>query len=350
MEQKIADWYSEAGIVLTDSEKYDVRLEGIKAFIDEGIDMELFGELSDNFMGGPLKTDNMKQLIDSINEKDRTFTSRSEKEIRILSGMCLKEFYEQYEEHSIPIMMKLLATRGCAPSVREIYDTCIEQLDCLRLSCRKENSLDITGIPTVKKLADKQKITWDGTTSTLVMGEIEALAQHIVNLNRNIKKLNDMLKTKSEETDILWWLLPKWSELYDKKISDLSDCQAAIAVPLELATKTKYSVGPISIFSVMKSALEVKRSGNKHLLEEYVTEASNEILECVNRYKLGKIQKYFPVLLALQNREFEKDFWKGIIKKECGITAGDMSYTVEEMAEEVYYECELYKNIHAEEE
>lgn len=345
IEQKIADWYHDAGITLTDHELYEVRLNCIKEFVKQHNNERLWGELVKNFMGEPIVINEIRPLIDAVNENDRSFTSKSENEARVLSGMCSLKFMEEYGLYIIGIMMKLLFLSGCTPAIPEIFQICMESLDNARVSMRHKECIEKDMPLEMIKLTEEQQESWENDTAEEFINVINNLTQHVNEQNRNIKKLNIMLKIQSEESDILWWRTAKWSELNDKKLSDMNDCQAAVAIPLEVMGKVSMELGPVSVFAIMKSALEERVLDKKYSLKEYINNASAKILEYIARYKAENLQSFTPILAAFHTNKNYDEIWCGVFQKDYGIDPENAEYSIGEITERLYLECEFCRNL-----
>lgn len=349
MEQNIAKWYQGSGVYGIESEQYVKRIESVKKFTSIECEASVYCELVKCFMGMNYNIKKLSEFIQVFNETDISFSEECTKEIPLLAGMCILDYIQEGYGEELGVMMVLAYERGEHPYVKEIYELIMQMIENSRIEKRKVSEGTDIKIGTFKKISEEEKADWtEGVNYVTAM--LAEYAKHIKAINSNYNLLKEQLKKKSEDSNLLWWLIADWSELYDCSFDKLSDKQAAVVVPLEVMQYVEFLPGPIAVKKIIQKALSGKKLENEYFVKDYIEEIGIELFETwdVKDYDLSLCVGFTPILELLQYRSrFPKE---GDIQTVCklfeekyDIAFLNKKVSVLNFANQLYLEYELIK-------
>lgn len=346
MEKNISKWYLSCEIRELSQEQYLQRIEGIKEFEQSKPSISTCNELVKGFMGMEYDGESIANFISVFNEKDISFSEKSIREIPLLAGMFLL-YYMKNNREDLAVMLLLLHRRGCRPYQKEIYEQIMAVYENKCMEIRQESEVEDVKIASLKKISDEEKEDWSLGADFLQARLAEQL-RYIKGINANFGELRKQLDYKREESNLLWWMVAEWSDIYDCSFENIDDKLLALVVPFEIMSCLFQVPGPIAVKKIIKKALSGKEINKTYAVKDYISVADEKILSCCKSkdYDLSKYAGFVPVLELLQRREeypkqedlpmvykmFEKKYDSAFL---------DQVITVGEFACQLYYECEL---------
>lgn len=209
----------------------------------------------------------------------------------------------------------------------------------------------------IVSLSDEDKKDWESCSSIEIWSIVSDFQKYHANTKNSILELNRELDIQREESNVLWWLVAEWSEIYEKKISALNNLQAAIVVPLELIDCISFVPGPIAIFSVMKKALclSTEEIEEKYSLKEFIISIEDKIFPYIEKYEDILVRTFTPILNALRVRKkyygngTDVSLWIQVYESDFKVKADEKMYSVYEFARCLFLECELIQLLKGEE-
>ncbi len=346
MEKNISKWYQGCGILGLSQEQYRQRLEGIEEFAKSRPDTSVCSELAKSFMGMQYDIGKLSGFIDIFNEGDITFSEGNTREISLLAGMFLFA-YVQEGYYELSVMLLLLDKRGCKPCQRELFERIMAVYSKKSTEMRETPKLENVKLAAFKKISEGEKEDW-GTGADYVSARLAEQYRYIKALGVNFNILKEQLEYKQEESNLLWWMVAGWSDIYDCSFEALGDKQAALAVPFEVMDCVLWVPSPIATQKIIKKALSGKGLEKKYAVKDYISAADEKIFskcEYID-YDLSDCVGFVPILELLQLREqFPKqDELPAVYKlfgKKYNSTFLERKISVFDFACQLFYECEL---------
>lgn len=347
MEQNIAKWYQSCGVCLATSEQYEQRIESIKNFTSKRSEIPVYSELVKCFMGMHYDIQKLSEFISIFNEMDISFSEECKMEIPLLAGLCIFDFINNGNGEELGVMISLAYERGEQPYVKEIYELIMQILDNSRIGVREVSEGTEVKIATLKKISEEEKADWaDGVNYVTAI-----LAEHfkyMKAMNSNMNLLKEQLRKKTEESNLLWWLIANWSEFYNCSYGELSDKQSAVVVPLEVMQCVEFLPGPIAVKKIIQKALSGKNLINEYSVKDYIEATGTEVFNScdVMDYDLSLCVGFTPILELLQYRSrFSKaddiQTVYRLFEENYDVTFLDKKINVLNFANQLYLECEL---------
>lgn len=347
MEQNIAKWYRSCGVYLATPEQYEQRIEGVKNFTSKRSETPVYCELVKCFMGMNYDIKKLSEFIRVFNEVDISFSEECTQEIPLLAGLCIYNYISDGAGEELEVMIALASERGAHPYVKEIYELIMQMLENSRIETRVVSEGTDVKLSAFKKISEEEKADWEQGVNYVTT----ILAEHfkyIKAINLNTCLLNEQLKKKSEEANLLWWLIADWSEFYNCSFEKLSDKQAAVVAPLEVMQCVEYLPGPIAVKKIIQKALQGRRLENEYSVKEYIEAIGIEVLNTWDGrdYDLSLCVGFTPILELLQyrNRFPKEDDIQMVYKlfeEKYDIAFLNKKVSAIDFANQLYLECEL---------
>ena len=271
MERSISKWYQGCGILGLSQEQYRQRLEGIEEFVKNGPDTSVCGELAKSFMGMQYDIGKLSGFINIFNEGDITFSEGNTREISLLAGMFLFA-YVQEGYYELSVMLLLLDIRGCKPCQKELFERIMAVYIKRSMEIRETPKLENVKPAAFKKISEGEKEDW-GTGVDYVSARLAEQYRYIKAMNTNFNVLKEQLKNRKEESDLLWWMVAGWSDIYDCSFEAIGDKQAALAAPIEVMKYVSWVPSPIATQKIIKKALSGKDLEKKYTVKDYIYSA-----------------------------------------------------------------------------
>lgn len=288
-------------------------------------------------------------------EFDEDFSKENEKEMHILVGELIYRYCQEAEEERFPLMVLCGYNIGYKIKSEKMYKRFVHLLNEWRLNIRQiesqEEEIKISDTEKIREKMDaKQKKAEDEGTEWVadqedwngllgVLGSCEKAIRALANKNRRYKK---MLEVQREESDILWWILNEWSDIYEQSFRELKREQLTLSAPLELQKMIPYYLGPFAVKQVLYKVMSLAQDGQLGMtLRQLVSTVDEEILHEMDfdDWYCCELQ---PVMLALCCKvKAGEEGWKSLFIRECKIDPDKVEMTLEEFTYQFYLELEL---------
>lgn len=212
---------------------------------------------------------------------------------------------------------------------------------------RKTPKLENVKLTAFKKISEGEKEDW-GTGADYVSARLAEQYRYIKAINANFNTLKEQLEYKQEESDLLWWMVAGWSDIYNCSFEELGDKRAALAAPFEVMDCVSWVPSPIAAEKIIKKALSGKGLEKKYAVKDYIVAADENIfIKCVYvDYDLSDGVGFVPILKLLQLRERlpgqeELPAVYKLFGKKYDSTFLERKISVFDFACQLFYECEL---------
>ncbi len=346
MERSISKWYQGCGILGLSQEQYRQRLEGIEEFVKNGPDTSVCGELAKSFMGMQYDIGKLSGFINIFNEGDITFSEGNTREISLLAGMFLFA-YVQEGYYELSVMLLLLDIRGCKPCQKELFERIMAVYIKRSMEIRETPKLENVKPAAFKKISEGEKEDW-GTGVDYVSARLAEQYRYIKAMNTNFNVLKEQLKNRKEESDLLWWMVAGWSDIYDCSFEAIGDKQAALAAPIEVMKYVSWVPSPIATQKIIKKALSGKDLEKKYTVKDYISAADEKIFLdfWYMDYDLSDCVGFVPILELLQLRkqlpgQEELPAVYKLFGRNYDLSYLERKISVFDFACQLFYECEL---------
>ena len=353
----IKNCYKEAGL-FGNAVIYENRKKAIEKILEEAdigyfnIALGLFGNESEEIQSV------LYEVEKQICTFDPNFQSTDEKEMQVLCAILLLEHCKENDELTIPLM--ILCDEGveksiACPSLYDEFELIVDQERVKLRECDEEKvTFKNTGFSAFKKSITEEKNEaedqeFEYTTSHIdkMISIIEIQDQNINLLKKNNSSLQKKVKCEREESDILWWLINKWSDAYSKLFEKMTSIELAIAIPIELSKYSQFNILPYSADKIIKSILEKNGdSADEITLSEYMKNVNEDILDRFNLKKsvIGKVQPILGAVCCMKDCGLEEISWNGKLKNTYGADACTIRFKPLDFALHFCLELELYKS------
>lgn len=349
MEQDIARWYQSSGIFLATPEQYKQRVESIGRFTKEEFDISVYCELIKSFMGWDYDVEKLSDFVSIFNESDISFSKESRQEIPLLAGICILKDVAMRQYDELGVMISLAHERGGEPCQQEIYEQIMNAFEGDRIEARDVSACKSIKIASVKKMTDEEQSEW-AEGAKYLSNSLTEQNKYLKALNSNILSLQDQLRNKNEEAELLWWLVADWSEIYDCSLKELEDKKAAAAVPFEVMSCVKTVPGPIAVKKILQKALSGHNTASTYSVREFVETAGEELLKCWDdgECDLSLCAGFTPIMELLQGRSrFRKkedlQTVYRLFEEKYDTAFLDRKMSAIDFAWQLYLECELMR-------
>lgn len=291
-------------------------------------------------------------------EKDMDFKKDDEKELRLLCEILVYDYSEKHNMLEFALMILCGVNIGNKLSSNIIYGKFKKLVDKERLSSRNvEESKGKYPTSTINKLqkgikeiknnlAEDERFEYPSEFLDLLVDEVNILTQQNKYLYQQNTRLQQLITKQREETNILWWMMNEWSELYEKPFNKLNDKEIAIAAPIGLYNHLQDNLFPYAGNQIIHYFLEkCEKPEQEYSISEYLNEINDELLnKIIFKFKTEKIEKVQCIIKALYCMKqcgCEGEAWKGMFKKEYGKEPDKVCLTSFEFANQLKQELEL---------
>lgn len=299
--------------------------------------------------------DVLVRLEEIFCEEDEKFTKDDEKEMHILAENLIYRYSRETENKVFPLMILCGYHMGYQIKSEKMYREFEALLNGWRLSVRAIEDTDekitlpnvqkmITAVAKEQKDAENEGTEWEASADDWdeLLKALVDCREAINSLAKKCDKFEQKIDVQREESDILWWTINEWSEIYQQSFRTLSKEQLALAVPLELRKMIPYYLGPFAVSQVIYKAMSLGHGEDSSvMLPELLGASGEKVLEQMDfdGWNFSRVQ---PVMMALWcKKEYGEENWKDIFIKKCGLDPDKISKRAEEFAHQFYLELEL---------
>lgn len=290
---------------------------------------------------------------------DPNFQSTDEKEMQVLCTILLLVYCKENDELTIPLM--ILCNCGekrniVCPSLYDEFQLIVDRARVVLRECDEEKGgFKNTGFNAFKKsiVEAKNEVEdqeFEYTTSQLdkMLSIIEIQDQNITLLKKNNNILQKKVKCQREESDILWWLINKWSYVYSKPFEKMSSIELAIAIPVEIFKYSQFDILPYSAEKIIRSILEKSDDNADEItLSEYMKNINKSSLDefDIDESVIVRVQPVLGAVCCMKDCGTEENSWNGKLKNKYGNDARVIKFKPLDFAIHFCLELELYKSL-----
>ncbi len=291
-------------------------------------------------------------------EEDVDFTKENEKELRLLCEILVYDYSEKHDMLEFALMILCGFNIGKNLSSNTVYEKLKKLVDAKRISLRNDQktkgkypSSAINKLQKIIKekknnLAEDESFEYSSELLDLLVEEINILTHQNKYLYQQNADLWQLVIKQREETDILWWIMNEWSELYEKPFNKLNEKEIAIAAPMGLYEHSQDTLFPYAGNQIILYFLEkCKNPEQKYSISEYLENINEDFLnKFVFDFKTEEIEKVQCItgaLYCMKQCGCEGDAWKGMFKKDYGREPEKICLTPVAFANQFQRELEL---------
>ncbi|NRY63290.1 GTPase-associated system all-helical protein GASH [Clostridium beijerinckii] len=350
MEKNIGTWYGQANISCT-SDILDKRKNSIKAYLEEGVEWEFIKSIIKLFIKGKdNKQDKFKEsFADIFIKDDSAFSYEQDKEIQLLAGIMLNEILKGKNKYNTMIELSCICLKNYYdPASEEIFNN-IEKgfYDSLKQLRENEDNECIKSDfgKSLQSMLKENPSLPQSNINDEVAKQLESLKRNIINLVNNFEKMQKINDLKSEDSEVLWWMIGEWSYDLNKPFKDIDDNFIPILIGKEMADKVNVFPGPYSAKAVINKILSNYEDGRLYIYN-YAEKIEKDWLDrFVKEYYIEPIADFMPILKYFNkiNEIDEEDYSDDKLEKICPAIIKKVKILNKDIAYEIYLECLLSK-------
>lgn len=362
MEKLLRNCYTEAEIKGANAVVFQKRSNVIRTIVDERLlEEDEWKDLTEWVLG--IKNNEVEDILIKLEEnfckEDEYFSKESIKELRILGSVLVYQYSKEYGIFRYPLMIICGCHAGHMPVSKSLYLLFVQCVNEMRLAIRHTKEVDKIDcnlgaaklketIAEAKKKLEEEKKTFS-YSSVQFNSMVDILCQCEFVLQNHMKReeyLADELKAQKEESNMAWWLLNEWSNIYECPLSELSPEKAALTVPIELWELNEYMIGAYTIKQlIFKGMSFLKKQSNTISLDDLIESAGENIYRLINIENIP-VEQMQPILMALKcayecRSNSDDKAWKTVFEAKCQRKAEEIKLDAKEMAYQLYLELEL---------
>lgn len=362
MEKLLRNCYAEAGLKGANAVIFQKRSNVIRTIVDERL-------LEENEWEGltewvlDIKNNEVDDILIKLEEnfckEDENFSKENIKELKVLGTVLVYQYSKEYGIFRFPLMIICRCHAGYMLLSKSLYLLFVQYIDEMRLAMRHTKEVDKkdcnlgaaklkkTIVEAKKKLEEEEKIF--SYSSVQFDSIVDILCQCELVLQNQMKReqyLVDELKAQKEESNMAWWLLNEWSNIYVCPLSELSPEKAALTVPIELWELNEYVIGAYTIKQlIFKGMSFLKEHSNTISLDDLIESVGEDIYRLINIEDI-QAEQIQPILMALKcayecRNNSDDKAWRIVFEAKCQRKAEEVKLDAKEMAYQLYLELEL---------
>lgn len=364
MEPLIRNCYKEMDIKNVNSVIFSKRINAIDNILkDDTFEKDNWGILTKWLINIDTDNDEVEEILIELEKKfckeDTEFSKDNSKEMRVLTQILIYSYCEQNNEMRIPLIILCGSNIGYkleSKKISSLFDGLIRDW---RLEQRgnEQNEVSIKSLR-VKELQNKitkEKKELEDNISAFqystdkfdsMLKMLETCEKNFLDMQKREEYLLNELEIQREESDILWWTISEWSNIYCTSIKNLFNYEAAIVVPIELSKLTKFDLGPYALKQIIYKVMSLSKDEEQNItLTNIVDSIRDEIYDVIEVETL-EIDEVQPILLAIKSKyESRKspdvDAWKTVFFAKSNKTPDEIQMNVFDFAYQLYLELEL---------
>lgn len=350
MEKNIGTWYAQANIACT-SDILDKRKKSIKTYIEESVDWDFIKSIIKLFMKGKdNKQDKFNEsFADIFIKDDSAFSYEKDKEIQLLAGIMLKEILKDNDKYNTIIELSCICLKNYYdPPIDGIFNN-IEKgfynsLKQLRENEDNEYTKSNFGKSLQSMLKENPSLPQPNINDE-VAKQLESLKQNILNIFSDFQKMQKINNLKSEDSEVLWWMIGEWSYDLNKPFKEIDDNFIPILIGKEMADKVNVLPGPFAAKAVINKILSNYEDRQLYVYN-YAEKIEKDWLErFVKEYYIEAIADFMPILKYFNkiNEIDEEDNSDDKLEKICPAIIKKAKILNKDIAYAIYLECLLSK-------
>lgn len=335
MEKLLRSCYNEMNILGANTLIFEKRKKAIEDILNNNIlNKEDYASLTNWIMGIAGKPEDILITLEkSFCRYDEKFTLQEiefpdseNKEVNILCMVLLYQYCMEKEAYMIPLKILCGSAVGYRIKSKVIEKEFEKMVAELRVHMREEKPFvkmkkmnSFTDIKKKIEEAMKEEIEYDPQPEELknVLDQVELCQKNINILSKNEEIYMNNMKSKSEESNIVCWMMIGWCECYQKWYCTLTTKEAALAIPFEFDKLVEFKMYPYA-FAQMVGKMISEADGEiekEYSLNEMIMSVGKELTENERlNFEEEKINSRIqPILYALKMRK------KSETKEDCKV-------------------------------
>lgn len=350
MEKNIGTWYGQANIFCT-SDILDKRKKSIKTCIEEEVSWDFIKNIIKLFMKGKEnKQDKFKEsFADIFIKDDSAFSYEQDKELQLLAGIMLNEILKEDNKYNTIIELSCICLKNYyEPPIEGIFNN-IERYFYESLKQLRENEDNKYAKSNFRKslqaMFKENTGLVTGNLNEEVAEQLESLKKNIINIFSNFEKMQKINNLKSEDSEVLWWIIGEWSYDLDKPFKEIEENFIPVLIGKEMADKVKVLPGPFAAKAVIHKILSNFKD-KKLYIYNYGEKIEKDWLEkFVEKYYIDAIGDFMPILKYFNKivEIDEEDNSENKLEKICPAIIKKTEILNKDIAYEIYLECLLSK-------
>lgn len=360
MESRLKKLYKEAGLKGGNALILEKRENAVNSIMEDNYLDDENAIIIATWLMGTAIDDTEEILIDIEKyfcEQDPVFSTEDEIEMKVLCTLLLLEYCQESGNKTVPLIILCGKNIGKNIPCASLYEQFENMLDNFRVEIREceseKGSYKETGMQTLRNSIseerdDQGEDEYEYSTKQIdkLISIVEIQDSNLKLLQKNNEILQKTIMCQREESDVLWWMINKWSHIYKKTFSNMTAEEMAIAVPLELKNYSCFPLFPYSVPRVIISTMESKeKSSETTTLLNYMENVSDEIMNTVSS-TIDKnininVQPILGIIKCMKECGMEEAAWKGMMAKKYNMNLDDIKFTPIEFAKHFCMELEL---------
>ncbi len=356
MNTKMGTWYRVADLS-PKHEELQKRSDAIEAYLAEDVEPEDILHLVRAFFDSSFSSEYIERFINFFVDKDNAFDLRNSVEISVLAGITLHEIAENYTADLSSIVFLAVASASFPSKISivpDIQSEILELFDEIRIESRenlfKQSENKIIQISTekiVELLCSDDGADWNAEIAELLADYINTANTSFNSLLGKVAEYEKYTEIYSDDSQVLWWLVGKWSNDFQRPFSEFEEYEASFYAGKELADIVQFLPGLYTAKAVLVQILSnCKTTKSKYSLSEIVNDVNlNWKEKTLHNYDPSSLLNIAPILLALLfSTQFEEnDQWISGFKKSIDIDPKELIMEAHAFSYQIYIECLLVK-------
>ena len=286
------------------------------------------------------------------------FREKENKEIVILCMALLYEYCSKEKNCEFPMQILCGDGIGYKLKSRIMTEKFGKMVSECRIALREDKNVFLTkemeSLSDIKEMLDvaiNENSSCEIETPDIkkIIEQIEICQENIKILETNENHYRINMQAKSEEANLLWWMVTEWSECYEESYQNMTAMEAAVTVPIELYDQVKFELYPYTAGQMVRKILSVTKefTEQEYSLYDIVKSARKKLNDnkILNFEKININNKLQPILYALSIKsqtENEED-WPVLFRTVTGYEMEDLRMSALNFSLQLCRELELLK-------
>lgn len=352
MNSNFKDWYLTVCISPKEGQVAN-RMEGIQKFSDKATSDDIVN-LVKLYYGMEPDAEALNRFVDVFTQTDESFSAKQSQEVAFLAGATLLRVAENIVDYDSLAEQLVLSTGFCHKTkvTPEVKLEIQKQYDRDRIALR-ESLVEKIVFPEADNplLKEFEEYIDENELDTTGLSKLQELLRKFDNkLNHLQTYISNLQETQSiyrEDSQILWWMTSKWSNILKCHLEALEKKECCLMIGYEAASLIANSPGPYSMEGVLKQIIGVCKGADDPVsLADLIMNTSKTFKDMIiTEMKNSPILAHLPLCNAIvraENTENTEE-WYPKFKRECITVGEEISLYPSQYAFQMYIECMAQK-------
>ena len=346
MNKKFNDWYVD--VCLSPQEgQIEKRIKCVEEFA-ENIKIEDILSLAKLYYGRQVEDVQRDRIAAVFSKIDATFSARYSEELALLAGCVLLEIAENNPDYDSLAEQLVLSIYFCGEPIAtpEIKQAIQEQYDKDRIHLRESSvkKEEFVKENTVEELEEHiEENGWDDDADSKLLTVLQGLDAKVNHLQEGLTKLKETQSIYREDSQLLWWMLSKWSNVLNCKLETIGKVEGCLMIGYETASLISNDPGPYSIEGVLKQMVDACLGEDSPVaIAELIMNKDQQFKgRIVAELKKSHLIEYLPLCNAIIRADNTEEIaeWYPKFKRECIKRDADINLRPSQYALQMYMEC-----------